>query len=131
MFLGFIPALKPAGLKCLSLTNDTAKGRLRIMNIIPRFSCLLAVLLSGFHQLQSASAATNEPAGFRLIVELQDGSRIIGKGVDDAFKFHSDVLGDMKLPLARVRSVECQPRTNSVKLTTSNGDTVAARFAMK
>ena len=87
--------------------------------------------MSGFHKLQAAPAATSEPTGFRLTVELQDGSRVIGKGGDDAFKFRSDVLGDMKLPLARVRSVECQAKTNSAKLTTSSGDTLAVQFAMK
>jgi hypothetical protein len=101
------------------------------MNAILRFFCLLTVLVLGFHKLQAAPAATNEPTGFRLTVELQDGSRIIGKGGDDAFKFRSDVLGDMKLPLARVRSVECQAKTNSSKLITSSGDTLAVQFAMK
>jgi hypothetical protein len=115
----------------LSLTEGAVECRLLIMSAILRFSCLLTVLVLGFHKLQAAPAATNEPTGFQLIVELQDGSRIIGKGGDDAFKFRSDVLGDVKLPLARVRSVECQAKTNSVKLTTSSGDTLAAQFAMK
>jgi hypothetical protein len=55
------------------------------MNAILRFFCLLMVLVLGFHKLQAAPAATNEPTGFRLTVELQDGSRVIGKGGDDAF----------------------------------------------
>ena len=101
------------------------------MNAILRFFCLLTVLVLGFHKLQAAPAATNKPTGFRLTVELWDGSRIIGKSGDDAFKFRSDVLGDMKLPLDRVRSVECQAKTNSAKLTTSSGDTLAVQFAMK
>jgi hypothetical protein len=101
------------------------------MNAILRFFCLLTVLVLGFHKLQAAPAATNKPTGFRLTVELRDGSRIIGKSGDNAFKFRSDVLGDMKLPLDRVRSVECQAKTNSAKLTTSSGDTLAVQFAMK
>jgi hypothetical protein len=101
------------------------------MNAILRFFCLLTVLGLGFHKLQAAPAATNEPTGFRLTVELQDGSRVIGKGSDDVFKFRSDVLGDMKLSLDRVRSVECLAKTNSAKLTTSSGDTLAVQFAMK
>ena len=101
------------------------------MNAILRFFCLLTVLVLGFHKLQAAPEATNEPAGFRLTVELRDGSRVIGKGGDDVFKFRSDVLGDMKLSLDRVRSVECQAKTNSAKLITSSGDTLAVQFAMK
>ena len=101
------------------------------MNTSLRFFCLLAVLALGFYKLQAAPAATNGSAGFQLIADLSDGSRVIGKGGDDAFKFRSDVLGEMKLPLERIRSVECQAKTNSVKLTTSSGDTLAVQFAMK
>ena len=101
------------------------------MKAILCWFCLLTVLGSGFHKLQAAPAATNEPAGFRLTVELWDGSRVIGKGSDDVFRFRSAVLGDVKLPLDRVRTVECQAKTNSAKLTTSSGDTLAVQFAMK
>jgi hypothetical protein len=101
------------------------------MNAILRFFCLLTVLGLGFHQLQAAPAATNEPAGFRLTVELRDGSRVIGKSKEDHFQFRSDVLGGMKLPLQKVRFVECLPRTNLVKLTTSSDDSLAVEFAMK
>ena len=99
------------------------------MNVLLRSIGLLTVMVLSC--VQAATAATNQPTGFRLTVELRDGSRVIGKGGDDAFKFHSDVLGDMKLSLDRVRSVECQAKTNSAKLTTSSGDTLAVQFAMK
>jgi hypothetical protein len=101
------------------------------MNTSLRFFCLLAVLALGFYKLQAAPPATNGSAGFQLIADLSDGSRVIGKCGEDALKFRSDVLGEMKLSLERVRSVECQPKTNSVKLTTSSGDTLAVQFAMK
>ena len=64
-------------------------------------------------------------------VELQDGSKIIGKNGDDNFQFRSDVLGEMKLPLERIRSIACQPKTNSVQLATVNGDTLTAQFVTK
>jgi hypothetical protein len=115
----------------LCLTECVFEGRLPCMNALLRFFCLLAVLMWGFHKLPAAPAATNEPTGFQLTVELSDGSRIIGKSGDDALKFRSDVLGEMKLPLERVRSVECQAKTNAAKLTTSSGDTLAVQFAMK
>jgi hypothetical protein len=47
------------------------------------------------------------------------------------FNFYSDVLGEMKLPLERIRSIACQPKTNSVQLTTVNGDTLTAQFVTK
>ena len=95
------------------------------------FFCLLAVLLCGLPHIQAALKTANEPTGFRLTVELQDGSKIIGKSGDDNFLFKSEVLGEIKLPLERVRSIECQAKTNSVKLTTFSGDTLAVQFAMK
>jgi hypothetical protein len=101
------------------------------MNAIVRLFCVLAVFLPGFHKLSAAPESTNPPAGFRLTVELREGSRVIGVSDDAVLKFHSDVLGEMKLPLERIRWVECEAKTNLAKLTTSGGDTLAVRFAMK
>ena len=84
-----------------------------------------------FGSVRAAPVSTNQPAGFRLIIELQDGSKIIGKNGDDNFQFRSDVLGEMKLPLERIRSIACQPKTNSVQLITANGDTLTAQFVTK
>ncbi len=41
------------------------------------------------------------------MLELHDGSKIIGKNGDDNFQFRSDILGEMKLPLERIRSITC------------------------
>ena len=84
----------------------------------------------------SASAApadTNPPP--RLTVELRDGSRVVGDSVEKNLKFHSALLGGLKLNVKDIRAVECVA-TNSVKLTAANGDTlmvsfVEASFAIK
>jgi hypothetical protein len=81
--------------------------------------------------LSSAKAAAIDTNGFRLVVELRDGSKLVGKAGNENYQFRSDVLGEMKLPLERIRSIECQPGTTSIKLTTSNGDVLSAQFAMK
>jgi Sialidase, N-terminal domain. len=94
---------------------------------IPGF---LVGLMLCLHCANAAKTSTNQ-TGLRLTVELQDGSRIIGKNGDETFQFRSDVLGEIKLPLEKIRSIECQPKTNLVKLTTANGDTLAAQFTMK
>jgi len=78
----------------------------------------------------AAPTSTNQ-TGFRLTIELQDGSKIIGKSGDEMFQFRSDVLGEIKLPLEKIRSIECQPKTNSVKLATANGDALAVEFVTK
>jgi hypothetical protein len=72
------------------------------------------------------AADTNPPP--RLTVELRDGSRVIGTSVEKYFRFHSALLGDVKLPIKDVRAVECVA-TNSAKLTTVNGDTLTVSLA--
>jgi hypothetical protein len=89
------------------------------------------ILIFCFGSISGTPVSTNQPTGFRLIIELQDGSKIIGKNGDDNFQFRSDVLGEMKLPLERIRSIACQPKTNSVQLATVNGDTLTAQFVTK
>jgi hypothetical protein len=101
------------------------------MKVIVHLFCVASLLVFSFHRAPAAPAATNQPVGFRLIVELQDGSKIIGKSGDDNFQFHSDVLGEMKLPLERIRSIECRPKTNAVQLVTTNSDTLTAQFVTK
>jgi hypothetical protein len=101
------------------------------MSPSPRLLWVFGILIFCFGFVRAASVSTNQPAGFRLIVELQDGSKIIGRNGDDNFQFRSEVLGEMKLPLERIRSIACQPKTNSVQLTTANGDTLTAQFVTK
>jgi hypothetical protein len=101
------------------------------MKAIPYICWALNILAFCFHPLPATAAPTNQPAGFRLTVELLDGSKIIGKNGDDQFLFHSDVLGEMKLPLERIRSIGGSAQTNSILLTTVSGDTLTARFVTR
>ncbi len=101
------------------------------MGAFLRLFWVSGMLVFCFGSVRAAPVSTNQPTGFRLIIELLDGSKIIGKNGDDNFQFHSDVLGEMKLPLERIRSIACQSKTNSVQLTTANGDTLTAQFATK
>jgi len=90
---------------------------------------IVFVLLCSY-QAHAAPPSTTK-TGSRLTVELQDGSRIIGKSGDETFQFNSDVLGEMNLSLNKIRSIECQPKTNSVKLATANGDALVVQFTTK
>jgi hypothetical protein len=101
------------------------------MKAIPRLGWTLSLLAFSWHCLQAAPTATPGPAGYRLTVDLQDGSKIIGRNGGDTLQFRSAVLGEMTLPLGRIRSVECRPRTNQVQLTTSNGDTLTVQWISK
>lgn len=74
-------------------------------------------------------AADTNPAP-RLTIELRDGSRVMGSSVEDRMKFHSALLGDLKLKVRDIRSVDCAgAATNAAKLTTSAGDVLTVSFA--
>jgi hypothetical protein len=66
-----------------------------------------------------------------LTVDMQGGSRIYGKSGDADFKFHSDNLGNIALPLDHIRTLEVSPKGDGVTLSTANGDELKVQFAMK
>jgi hypothetical protein len=80
-------------------------------------SCLISIAVQ--------AADTNPPP--RLTVDLRDGSRVVGTSVENNFKFHSALLGDIKLAVKDIRGVECVS-SNSAKLTTVNDDTLTVSF---
>ena len=71
-------------------------------------------------------ADTNLPS--RLTVELRDGSRVVGTSAEKDFKFHSSLLGNLKLEVKAIRSLECVS-SNSMKLKAANGDTLVVQSA--
>ncbi|MGB7746951.1 MAG: hypothetical protein WBN75_06665 [Verrucomicrobiia bacterium] len=77
------------------------------MSALLRLLWVSGILVFGFVSIRATPVSTNQSAGFRLMLELHDGSKIIGKNGDDNFQFRSDILGEMKLPLERIRSITC------------------------
>ena len=76
-----------------------------------------------------AAAPANANATLcRMTVEMRDGSRVVGTPVDKYFRFHSALLGEVKLAVPDIRSVECLS-TNSARLITSGGDQLMVWFA--
>ncbi|HEX7569215.1 MAG TPA: LamG domain-containing protein [Verrucomicrobiae bacterium] len=97
-----------------------------------RLAFLLAINTAAFTFAVQA-ADTNPPP--RLTVELRDGSRVVGASMEKTLKFHSALLGDIKLDVQDIRAVEFVT-TNSAKLKAANGDTLvvqpaATSFAIK
>ena len=84
------------------------------------------ILISLLHWNSAVSAAAANPAP-RLTVELRDGSRVVGSSVEEKLRFHSALLGDLKLEVKDIRSVACVS-SNSAKLTTNGGDTLTVSF---
>ena len=96
---------------------------------IPRLFGALCALVLCVHQAQAAAAATNE-SGVQLTIELRDGSRVVGKSVEDTLSFHSAALGDMKLAWADIRLIEfAASNTSAARLTATNGDAFAITLA--
>lgn len=86
---------------------------------------IAALLLAGIANAGPTGGTTPPP---RLTIELRDGSRVVGQSVDDQLKFHSTLLGDLKLAVKDLRAIECL-NTNSAKLTTASGDVLTGWFA--
>jgi Concanavalin A-like lectin/glucanases superfamily len=87
-------------------------------------------LFSGFlaGNLAAADLSATNPPAYRLTIELRDGSRVIGECSSDHLKFHSALLGDLKLWVKDIRSMECVS-SNTAKLMTADGDTLMVWFA--
>lgn len=92
---------------------------------LPWLGCFLC--FGFFSQTAAGVTATNVPE-CRLTVELRDGSRVIGANADKYFRFHSTLLGDLRLAVKNISSVECIS-SNTAKLTTINGDSLFVGFA--
>jgi hypothetical protein len=70
------------------------------------------------------------PSGLQLTIELRDGSRVVGKSLEDTLSLHSVALGDMKLPWAGIRSIDfAGANTAGARLTAANGDVFAITLA--
>jgi len=94
------------------------------MKTLLRLGYVLFVLVFCFSCAKTAPMATNG-SGFQLTIELRDGSRVIGKTPNENLGFHSATLGDLKLAWSSIRSIEYASSTNTARLTTTNGDTLA------
>ena len=65
----------------------------------------------------------------RLTVEMRDGSRVVGQSVEDTVSVHSAAMGNLKLVWATLRSIEYAGKTDTARLTATNGDGFAVQFA--
>jgi hypothetical protein len=94
-----------------------------------KLACFIIVFALMAHCAQAQPAPTSQ-SGFQLTIELRDGSRVVGKSLEDTLSFHSAALGDMKLPWAGIRSIE-YAGANAVgaRLTATNGDGFTVQLA--
>lgn len=92
-----------------------------------KFRCQVCLLVTALFLSANACAAADTNPPPHLTIELRDGSRVVGTSVERNLKFHSPLLGDLKLAIKDIRSVECVS-TNAAKLTMVNGDLLAVSF---
>jgi beta-lactamase regulating signal transducer with metallopeptidase domain len=74
-------------------------------------------------------AASPNASGWRLTLELRDGSHLVGKSLDGPLNFHSPAMGDLRLTWAGIRSIECGASNSEMaRLTAANGDVCQVQF---
>ncbi len=88
----------------------------------------LGLLVLNIYSQPVQAAADTNTAVIRLTIELRDGSRVVGQSVDQTLPFHSILLGDLKLAMNDLRTIDCTS-TNTAKLTTAGGDELTVSFA--
>lgn len=71
---------------------------------------------------------SQKPRSEQLMIELQDGSRLLGASEEKCFNLRSTLLGEFKLPVNDIRTMECVS-TNGLRLNTINNDTLIVTFA--
>jgi len=92
---------------------------------IPRLLSALCAVAFCHSQVQAAPADANA-SGTQLTIELRDGSRVVGKSVEDTLAMHSAALGEVKISWSGIRSIECAGTNASLaRLTAANGDAFA------
>jgi hypothetical protein len=95
---------------------------------LPRFLGALCVSVFCIHPARAAAAPTNA-SGVQLTIEVRDGSRLVGKSVEDTLGVHSATLGGLKLPWSGIRSIEqADTNTGMARLTATNGDAITIQI---
>jgi hypothetical protein len=65
----------------------------------------------------------------RVVLNLKEGSRLVGQLHEETLAFQSEIIGKITLPLARLRSLQWRPDQSHALLTTLSGDKLQARPA--
>ena len=102
------------------------------------FACLIVVCASMVLHARAESpsgtpaiTASAARANYQLTIELRDGSRVIGRGLENSLSVHSAILGDMKLPWAGIQSIEYAGDGDAAHLTAANDDKFTVQVSVK
>ena len=90
------------------------------------FFLVLTFLPTGCSSIRSKVAKNK--TNFRLTIELRDGSRLSGKSLADPLRFRYGTLGDLKLAVAGIRSIEMATDGETARLMGTNNDVMTVFF---
>jgi hypothetical protein len=91
--------------------------RIRLALAIPIGCCLLAATT------YASSVSTNDTSARRATVDLRDGSRLVGEFEQETLEFESDLAGEIRVPVRRIRSLEWpRPDQALARLKAADGD---------
>jgi hypothetical protein len=93
--------------------------------IAPAFIFFSLLLSSAW--ASSKLAITNE-AEVRVTIDLADGSRLVGRLEPDTLALKSALLGEFKLAVDRIRSIQWKPNQPGARLLAANGDEVSVEL---
>lgn len=104
------------------------KSQLRILTpLLGGVVVSLAVAAGGGRNLRAAES----PAQTAVVIELRDGSRLVGRLASDTLEFESEVLGLLRLPWARVDEVRREGEPPRLVMLTRSGDRSTGELAAK
>lgn len=117
---------------------------MRIMSCLMVFG-LLAVVCFGAMELPDEPLPKVSPAAAKkttspepaddlgVVLDLQDGSRIVGRIAPRnlAVVIHSESIGEVKIPLERIRGIQFATSNQQVVVTLQNGDKLQGGFGQE
>jgi len=82
------------------------------------------LLLLAAWSVTSVSVAMAKEEPVRVIVILIDGSRLVGETTFVTFPVHSATLGQLQIPLAKIRQIKFKPSQETASIALANGDKI-------
>lgn len=105
------------------------------MNFQPRIPTRLlaavVALLTSFTSGNRSASAAEAITTNAVVIELRDGSRLVGRLASDILEFESEVLGLLRLPLARLDEVRREGDPSRLVMLTRSGDRSTGELAAK
>lgn len=94
-----------------------------------RIFCLSILVSAGCSSVGVSKTSQPAQADVKVSIDLQDGSRVVGRPGSEKLECISPLLGKLQLPFSQVRLVQWTPKTGVAKLRTVAGDEFQVKLA--